>query len=266
MDTFVREEVEPVDALWGDKVYERPMDKVLARHHRAPEAAGARRAAVGLPSGPGPRRRGLRPAEAGVDERDPRARRRGARRSSERRPPTRATPRSSPTTAPTSRRRSISSRCSTADIISCYSMTEPQGGADPRVFTTRAERDGDEWVINGWKFFSSNARWATFFIVMTVTDPDVEIYRGASMFLVPADTPGVNIVRNVGLGHGEIGRGLPRVDPLRQRAGPGGKHAGRRGPGLRHRPDPPRRRPDPPRHADGGPDHARRWTCWSSGR
>src|ERR1700736_1662491 len=41
------------------------------------------------------------------------------------------------------------------DIISCYSMTEPQGGADPKVFTTRATRDGDEWVIDGWKFFSS---------------------------------------------------------------------------------------------------------------
>jgi acyl-CoA dehydrogenase len=93
------------------------------------------------------------------------------------------------------------------DLISCYSMTEPQGGADPRVFTTRAIRDGEEWVINGWKFFSSNARWASFLIVMTVTDPDVEIYRGASMFLVPADTPGVNIVRNVGLGGEPINDG-----------------------------------------------------------
>ena len=46
------------------------------------------------------------------------------------------------------------------DIVSSYSMTEPQGGADPKVFQTRAVRDGDEWVINGWKFFSSHARWA----------------------------------------------------------------------------------------------------------
>ncbi len=83
-------------------------------------------------------------------------------------------------------------------------MTEPQGGADPKVFTTRAVRDGDEWVIDGWKFFSSNARWASFLIVMTVTDPDVEIYRGATMFIVPAGTPGLKIERNVGLyGHGE---------------------------------------------------------------
>jgi acyl-CoA dehydrogenase len=79
-------------------------------------------------------------------------------------------------------------------------MTEPQGGSDPATFTTRAVRDGDEWVINGWKFFSSNARTASFFIVMVVTNPDVEVYRGTSMFLVPADTPGVEIVRNVGLG------------------------------------------------------------------
>ena len=46
------------------------------------------------------------------------------------------------------------------EIFSCYSMTEPQAGADPTLFTTRAERDGDEWVINGWKFFSSNAKTA----------------------------------------------------------------------------------------------------------
>ena len=43
------------------------------------------------------------------------------------------------------------------ELFSSYSMTEPQGGSDPTPFTTRAEQDGDEWVINGWKFFSSNA-------------------------------------------------------------------------------------------------------------
>jgi acyl-CoA dehydrogenase len=86
------------------------------------------------------------------------------------------------------------------ELFSCYSMTEPQGGADPSTFTCSAVKDGEEWVINGWKFFSSNARTASFFIVMVVTNPDVEIYRGMSMFLVPADTPGINIVRNVGLG------------------------------------------------------------------
>jgi acyl-CoA dehydrogenase len=78
-------------------------------------------------------------------------------------------------------------------------MTEPHAGADPKMFTTRAEKDGDEWVINGWKFFSSNARTASFLIVMAVSNPDISPYKGMSMFLVPTDTPGVEIVRNIGL-------------------------------------------------------------------
>ena len=64
-----------------------------------------------------------------------------------------------------------------------------------------AVRDGDDWVINGWKFFSSNAKTASFLIVMVVTYPDVSAYQGMSMFLVPTDTPGVKIVRNLGLGN-----------------------------------------------------------------
>jgi acyl-CoA dehydrogenase len=93
------------------------------------------------------------------------------------------------------------------DIVSCYSMTEPHAGADPTMFRTRAVRDGDEWVINGEKWFSSNARWASFLIVMAVTKPDVSPYEGMSMFLVPTDTPGVNIVRNVGVGGEAQGEG-----------------------------------------------------------
>jgi len=87
------------------------------------------------------------------------------------------------------------------EIVSCYSMTEPQGGADPKVFTTRAERDGDMWVLTGEKWFSSNARYASFLIVMAITDPDNPPYQQQSMFLVPTDTPGVEIIRNVGLGY-----------------------------------------------------------------
>ncbi len=85
------------------------------------------------------------------------------------------------------------------EIFSAYSMTEPQGGSDPSLFTTRAVKDGDEWVIEGWKYFTSNAATAAFLIVMAVTDPDVDVYRGMSMFLVPTDTAGVTIVRNIGL-------------------------------------------------------------------
>ncbi|MCX8563945.1 acyl-CoA dehydrogenase family protein [Mycolicibacterium mucogenicum] len=93
------------------------------------------------------------------------------------------------------------------EVFSCYSMTEPQGGADPTQFTTSAVRDGDDWVINGYKFFSSNASTSTFLIVMVVTNPDVSPYQGMSMFLVPTNTPGVNIIRNSAIygesdGHG----------------------------------------------------------------
>jgi alkylation response protein AidB-like acyl-CoA dehydrogenase len=104
------------------------------------------------------------------------------------------------------------------EIFSCFSMTEPQGGSDPALFTTRALRDGDEWVIEGTKYFSSNATVATFLIVMAVTDPDVAVHRGTSMFLVPADTPGIEIdaVHHLygSAGH-EPGHALVRYDRVR---------------------------------------------------
>jgi acyl-CoA dehydrogenase len=84
-------------------------------------------------------------------------------------------------------------------IFSCYSMTEPQAGSDPKEFTCRAELDGDEWVINGEKWFSSNARWSTFLITMVITEPDNPPYQRHSMLIVPTDTPGVHILRNVGI-------------------------------------------------------------------
>jgi acyl-CoA dehydrogenase len=91
------------------------------------------------------------------------------------------------------------------EIVSCFSMTEPQGGADPKVFKTTAVLEGDEWVINGEKWFSSNARYASFLIVMCVTEPDAAPYNKMSMIIVPTDTPGVNIIRNVGIGGEEDG-------------------------------------------------------------
>jgi acyl-CoA dehydrogenase len=104
------------------------------------------------------------------------------------------------------------------DIHSCYSMTEPQAGADPTMFTTRAVRDGDHWVIRGEKWFSSNARWSEFLIVMAVTNPDVSAYQGMSMFIVPTDTPGIEIVRNVGIGmehQDDAGHAYIRYDDVR---------------------------------------------------
>jgi acyl-CoA dehydrogenase len=92
------------------------------------------------------------------------------------------------------------------EIVSAYSMTEPQGGSDPTAFTTRAELVGDEWVINGEKWFSSHANFASFLIVMAVTDPDADRHHRASMFVVPADTPGIEIIRNVAVsGHESLG-------------------------------------------------------------
>jgi acyl-CoA dehydrogenase len=93
------------------------------------------------------------------------------------------------------------------DIVSCYSMTEPQAGADPREFRCRAERQGDDWVIRGEKYFSSHADLAEFLIVMAITDPDVPVHQGASMFLVPRDAPGLNIIRLAGLPGEPLGQG-----------------------------------------------------------
>ena len=92
-------------------------------------------------------------------------------------------------------------------IVSCFSMTEPQGGADPKVFTTTAVQDGDEWVINGEKWFSSFADIAAFIIVMAMTDPEAPPYERYSMFVLPGETPGINVLRNVGLGYQPLGGG-----------------------------------------------------------
>ncbi|MBA2607376.1 MAG: acyl-CoA dehydrogenase family protein [Actinobacteria bacterium] len=82
-------------------------------------------------------------------------------------------------------------------IRSAFSMTEPGAGADPTLLTTTALRDGDEWVINGHKWFTSNGSVADILLVMAVTNSDVHPYQGSSMIVVPADAPGVNIVRDI---------------------------------------------------------------------
>jgi acyl-CoA dehydrogenase len=102
------------------------------------------------------------------------------------------------------------------DIVSAFSMTEPQGGSDPTQFVTRAELDGDEWVINGEKWFSSHANFASFLIVLAVTDPDEPAHRRMSMFVVPKDTPGVNILRNVAVyGHEQGTHSYIRYEDVR---------------------------------------------------
>ena len=85
-------------------------------------------------------------------------------------------------------------------VRSCFSMTEPEyPGSNPVWMGTRAERDGDEYVITGHKWFTSSADGAAFAVVMAVTDPDAPPHRRASMFLVPMDAPGLELVRNVSI-------------------------------------------------------------------
>jgi acyl-CoA dehydrogenase len=84
------------------------------------------------------------------------------------------------------------------DLKSAFSMTEPDSaGSDPTLLKTRAVRDGEDWVINGHKWFSTNGSIADFLIVMAVTDPEARPHQRASMFIVDADTPGVKVVRDV---------------------------------------------------------------------
>ncbi|MBW2382383.1 MAG: acyl-CoA dehydrogenase family protein [Deltaproteobacteria bacterium] len=94
------------------------------------------------------------------------------------------------------------------EIVSSFSMTEPQAGSDPGEFRCRAIKQGSEWVIRGEKYFSSNSVLAEFLIVMVITDPDVPVHQGASMFLVPKDAPGVHFVRRSGLGIEPLGEGV----------------------------------------------------------
>jgi acyl-CoA dehydrogenase len=83
-------------------------------------------------------------------------------------------------------------------IRSFFSMTEPEvPGSDPTTLRTRAVRDGDDWVIDGHKWFSSGADGAAFGIVMAVTDPGAAPHARATQIIVPADTPGVEIVRPI---------------------------------------------------------------------
>ena len=92
-------------------------------------------------------------------------------------------------------------------IRSCFSMTEPDmPGSNPVMMGTTAVKDGRDYVINGHKWFTSSADGADFAIVMAVTNPDAPPHQRASMILVPTDTPGFNLIRNVSvMGHAGSG-------------------------------------------------------------
>jgi len=91
------------------------------------------------------------------------------------------------------------------EIRSCFSMTEPElPGSNPTLMATTARRDGDHFVINGHKWFTSSADGARFAIVMAVTNPDAEPHLRASQIIVPLDTPGFELVRNISV-MGDVG-------------------------------------------------------------
>ena len=132
-------------------------------------------------------------------------------------------------------------------VRSCFSMTEPESpGSNPVMMHTTATPDGDDYVINGQKWFTSSADGAAFAIVMAVTDPDAAPHQRASMIIVPTDAPGFNLVRNVSV-MGHVGQGhdshaevlyqscrVPRANLLGQQ-GAGFKIAQERlGPGRIH--------------------------------
>lgn len=116
-------------------------------------------------------------------------------------------------------------------VRSCFAMTEPgYPGSNPTWIGTTAVKDGDDYVINGQKWFSTGADGAAFAVVMALTDPQAERHRRASMIIVPLDTPGFKRVRNTSVmgapgsdyaSHGEIVFDNCRV-PQRDRLGPEG--------------------------------------------
>jgi acyl-CoA dehydrogenase len=197
MDTFVREEVQPLDLLWGDRAFH-PLDPALR--------------AIVDPLKQQVRERGLWACHLGPDlggqgygqvklalMNEILGRSLWASIVFGTQAPDTGNAEIIAHYGTESQKRDYLQPLLAGELFSAYSMTEPQGGSDPSLFETTATRDGDDWVIDGWKFFTSNARTASFLIVMALTDRTVPVTRGMSMFLVPTDTPGVEIVRNIGL-------------------------------------------------------------------
>jgi acyl-CoA dehydrogenase len=130
-------------------------------------------------------------------------------------------------------------------IRSCFSMTEPDvSGSDPTLLQTRAVLDGEEWVIDGHKWFTSGAVGAELAIAMVVTDPDAGPFNRASMICVPTDAPGFNLVRSIsvmghdkGPGHCEVryeGCRVPAANLLGERGAGFAIAQDRLGPGRIH--------------------------------
>ena len=90
-------------------------------------------------------------------------------------------------------RNEVAPRLLDGSALGCFGYTEPESGSDVAAAQTRAERDGDEWVINGSKMWTTLAHIADYVILLTRTNPDVPKHKGLTFFLVPLDTPGIEI-------------------------------------------------------------------------
>ncbi|WP_105969290.1 acyl-CoA dehydrogenase family protein [Streptomyces geranii] len=134
-----------------------------------------------------------------------------------------------------------------ADIRSCFAMTEPEvASSDARNIRTRIRRDGDEYVVNGHKWYTSGIidPDCRLIILMGVTDPDAPTYRQQSMLLIPRDTPGITVLRDLPMfgytdrcGHGDVLFEDVRVPVDAMLGGEGDGFAlaqGRLGPGRMH--------------------------------
>ena len=191
---FVDEEILPLETL--DLDYDD-----LPRVIRPLQEEVKRTGPVGRPPPPRARGHGLRPGAAGTAARDPGPLAPRPRSSSATTPRTRATPSCWPSgieaTGATSSATQWLEPLLEGKLRSAFSMTEPGAGADPTLIPPRPCATASEWVINGHKWFTSNGSVADFLIVMCVTNPDVHPYQGCSMIVVPTDTPGVDIVRDV---------------------------------------------------------------------
>jgi acyl-CoA dehydrogenase len=133
------------------------------------------------------------------------------------------------------------------EMLSAFTMTELGTGSDPTQLKTRAVLDGDEWVIDGTKWFISNADKADFHIAMVLTDPEADRHRRMSMIIIPADSPGIE-VRDIGVmndpdatspihTHSEVtftGVRVPAANLLGERGGAFALAQARLGPGRIH--------------------------------
>ena len=90
-------------------------------------------------------------------------------------------------------REQVLARLLTGRFNCCLGYSEPDHGSDVAAITTRAVQDGDEWVVNGQKMWTTMAHEADWVILLTRTDPDVPKHKGLTMFLVPMDTPGIEV-------------------------------------------------------------------------